>query len=80
MLPAGDATPRLVPATVLLPALRPETFLVAVPVPARLAVSCELARVAPETERLAGEAARPPFTSPLDRATVERPWCPLEYP
>ena len=80
MLPLGDVAPRLVPATVLLPALRLGTFLVAVLAPARLAASCELARAAPETDRLVGETARPPFKSPLDRATVERPWCPLEYP
>ena len=77
VLPPGDATPLLVPVTVL---LRLERFPDAVLVPARLAVSCGLAVAAPETDRLAGEAASPLFGFPPDRATVERPTCPAGYP
>ena len=65
VLPPGDAA---TPAKVLaVPPL--ERF--AVLVPARFAGSCGLIDAAPETERLAGEAANPPFGFPPDPATEE---------
>ena len=69
MLPPGDATPLLVPATGL-PVLR---LPVAVLAPARLAAGCDLAVAAPETGRLAREATVPLFGFPPDPAIEERP-------
>ena len=75
VLPPGDAAV-LLPAKAL-PELRVERFPVAALVPARLAAVCGLAVVAPETDRLAGEAASPLFGFPPALATVDRPTLPL---